>query len=42
LRELGDAGQGVSVVLHIARVTIQKFLREIRIVMMSILICGRW
>ena len=41
-RELGDAGQSVGMILPIARITIQKFLREIRVVMMSILICGRW
>lgn len=42
LRELVDAGQGVGMILPIAGITIQKFLRKIRIVMMSILICGLW
>nr|ART41063.1 L371 [uncultured bacterium] len=42
MRELVDAGQGVGMILPIAGITIQKFLRKIRIVMMSILICGLW
>ena len=36
------AGHRIGMVLAIVGVTIQKFLREIRIIMVSILICGRW
>ncbi len=39
---LGDAGKRVCMVPTIFGVAIQEFLREIRIVMVSILICGRW
>lgn len=42
LGTLGDAGQRVRMVPTIFGVAIQEFLREIRIVMVSILICGRW
>jgi len=42
LRKRRDAGHCVGMVLAIVGVAIQKFLREIRIVMVSILICGRW
>ncbi|NJM82987.1 MAG: hypothetical protein HC844_11235 [Tabrizicola sp.] len=42
VRELGDAGQCCGVVVAIVRIAVQKFLREIRVVVMSILIRGRW
>lgn len=42
LRKKGDAGKCIRMILAIVGVTIQELLREIRIVMMSILICGRW
>lgn len=39
---LGDAGQRVCMVQTIFGVAIQEFLREIRVVVISILIRGRW
>lgn len=39
---LGDAGLGVGMVLSVAAIAIQEFLREIRVVMIAILIRGRW
>lgn len=41
-RMLGDASQSVGVVLPIVAIAIQEFLREIRVVVIAILICGRW
>ena len=42
VRELGDAGQCCGVVVAIVGIAMQKFLSEIRVIVMSILICGRW
>jgi hypothetical protein len=39
---LGDAGLGVGMVLPVVAIAIQEFLREIRVVVIAILICGRW
>lgn len=39
---LGDASLGISVVLPVIAIAIQEFLREIRVVMIAILIRGRW
>lgn len=41
-RMLGDASLGVGVVLPIVAIAIQEFLREIRVVVIAILIRGRW
>jgi hypothetical protein len=41
-RMLGDAGLGIGMVLPVIVIAIQEFLREIRIVVIAILICGRW
>lgn len=41
-RTLGDAGLGVGVVLPVVAIAIQEFLREIRVVVIAILIRGRW
>jgi len=37
-----DASLSVSVILPVVAITIQEFLREIRVVVIAILICGRW
>jgi hypothetical protein len=39
---LGDARLGISVVLPVITIAIQEFLREIRVVVIAILTCGRW
>ena len=36
----GNAGDGIGMVLHVLGVTLQELLRKVRIVVMSILICG--
>ncbi len=39
---LGDAGLGRGMILPVVAIAIQEFLREIRVVVIAILICGRW
>jgi len=39
---LGDASLGIGMVLPVVAIAIQEFLREIRVVVIAILICGRW
>jgi hypothetical protein len=41
-RMLGDAGLGRGMILPVVAIAIQEFLREIRVVVIAILICGRW
>ena len=41
-RMLGDPGLGRGMILPVVAIAIQEFLREIRVVVMSILIRGRW
>ena len=38
---IGDTRRGLGKVLPVVRIALQELLREIRVVVMSILICGR-
>ena len=40
-RVIGDTRRGLGKVLPVVRIALQELLREIRVVVMSILICGR-
>ena len=41
-RMLGDPGLGRGMILPVVAIAIQEFLREIRVVVIAILIRGRW
>ncbi len=40
--EASNALLGVGIIAAVVGITVQEFLREVRIVVIAILICGRW
>ena len=42
LRKAGDAIYSLGMIAAVVGISVQKFLREVRIVMIAILVCGRW
>ena len=42
LRDADDAFLGFGIIAAVISITVQEFLREVRIVVIAILICGRW
>lgn len=42
LRDVDDAFLGFGIIAAVISITVQEFLREVRIVVIAILIRGRW